>query len=122
MENMHSWTKRPSRHPEALSPRSRRWAAQAGIVSLAIVPCRRCVSPQFGFGGAMHGEQAGARVDPEFPARLPHPGDGHPEADAPGGDAGTRDQLLNGQPDGWRVRFLLRQSRVSFEGGQDALA
>ena len=42
---------------------------------------------QPGSGGAVHRELAGPRVDPQFSARLPHIGDGHPEADAPGGDA-----------------------------------
>ena len=34
--------------------------------------------PQFGSGGAVHGEETGARLDPQLPARLPHLGDSHP--------------------------------------------
>ena len=35
-----------------------------------------------GPGGAVHGEEAGARVGPQLPPRLSHPGDGHPQAAA----------------------------------------
>ena len=49
--------------------------------------------PQFWSGGAMHGEQAG-----------------------------TRDQLLNGQPDGRRVRFRLGNCRIAGQGRPDARA
>ena len=34
--------------------------------------------PQFRSGGAVHGEETGARLDPQLPARLPHLGDSHP--------------------------------------------
>ena len=57
-------------------------------------------SPQLRLGGPVHHEETGSRVDHELPARFPHLRDGHPEADAPGGVAGARDQLLDSQPDG----------------------
>ena len=68
-------------------------------------------------------------MNPEFPTWLPHLGNGHPvssyaalEPDAPGGDAGARDQFLYGEADGAGVRFRSGQCRVSGQGGTDTWA
>ena len=92
---------------------------QVGMVSLTMVPWWYTVVPEFRRGVAVHGEEAGAGLDAELPAGLAHFGDGHPQADAPGGDAGPGDELLHCQADGFGVGFQVGQGGVGCQGCPD---
>ena len=55
----------------------------------------------------------------ELPSGLAHFGDGHPQTDSPGGDAGPGDELLDCEAYGFCVGFRVGQGGVGRQGCPD---
>ena len=92
---------------------------QVGMVSLTMVPWWYTVFLSSGGAAPYMVRRAGAGLDAELPAGLAHLGDGHPQADAPGGDAGPGDELLDCEADGFGVGFRVGQGGVGRQGCPD---